>query len=368
MKVPFIDLKAQHTPLREEFLAALDRKLDESSFVLGADVKKFEESFAEYIGVKNAISTGSGTAALQVALMALDVQPGDEILVPDMTFYATAEVVVLMGAKPVFVDIDPQTLCINPGVIKRSITRQTKGILPVHMYGHPADMDAISAIAKEHNLWIVEDCAHSPGSEYKDKKTGGFGDVNGFSFFPGKNIGALGEAGIVTTNDDTITRKCLEFRDHGSIVKFKHTSVGFNGRMDSIQAAFLSVKLPHLDKWNEARRRVVRLYNEKLSGLDITLPYESPDVKSVYHLYAIRTAKRDLVMKKMQEKGVGVNIHYPVPMHLHPGFAFLGGQKGDFPESEKFADETLSLPLFPEITDEQVDYVAGTLREIIEEM
>ncbi len=368
MNIPNIDLRVQHNGLREELNDAIWRVIDNSSFVLGPEVARFEEAFADYIGVKYAIGTGSGTAALQVALMAMGLHRGDEVLVPAMTFYATAEAVVLCGGKPVFVDIDPKTLCMDPNKVEQAMTVRTRGILPVHLHGHPADMDALGAIAQRRDIWIIEDVAHSPGARYKGQRVGSFGSANAFSFYPGKNIGAMGEAGIVTSNDDSIAKRCREFRDHGSPGKFRHYKIGFNGRMDGMQAAILSVKLPHLDDWNESRRRIAKRYTEAFRGSNVYFPFEHNDVEHIYHVYGVKVRWRDRVMKLMQEKGVGVNIHYPVPMHQHPGFDFLDVQEGGFPVAERYARDTLSLPCFPEMTDEQVDYVIQSLLESVDEV
>jgi dTDP-4-amino-4,6-dideoxygalactose transaminase len=259
-------------------------------------------------------------------------------------------------------------MAINHEQIEEVITPKTKGILPVHMLGLPAEMDAINEIAQKNNLWVVEDCAHAPGAKYKGQKTGSLGSGGAFSFYPGKNIGALGEAGIITTDNDELANLCRSYRDHGSTAKFEHNHIGINGRLDGIQAAMLRVKLPHLDGWNRARQKVARAYNERLANTPIILPLDFKNSEHVYHVYAIRVENRDEVFKRMQEKGIGVNIHYPVPMHLHPGFSNLGYQRGDFINAEICADETLSLPCFPEMTVNQIDYVSESLKTILSDL
>ncbi|MCK5613276.1 DegT/DnrJ/EryC1/StrS family aminotransferase, partial [Candidatus Pacearchaeota archaeon] len=321
--------------------------------------------FTKYIGVRHTIGTGSGTSALQVALMALGVGSGDEVILPAMTFYATGEVVALLGAQPIFVDIDPKTFNLNLEKVEASITKNTRVILPVHLYGQPVDMDPLDNIAKQYGIKILEDCAHSTGATYNGNKVGNLGTMGAFSFYPGKNIGSIGEAGAITTNDDHLAQLCREYRDHGSIKKFIHNRIGLNARMDGLQAAVLSVKLPHLDSWNESRRRIVKQYLDLLSNKVAELPQKNANIDHVYHIFQVQIEQRDKVFRLMREHGVEVNMHYPVPMHLHPGFAYLKYKKGDFPVAERLADRTLSLPCYPEMKEKQVNKVIDILNDVL---
>ncbi len=363
MKIPFCDLSLQHKSLETEIEEAIRRVIRNSSFILGPEVDLFEQRFAEYIGVKHAIGTSSGTTSLLVALKALQVGPGDEVIVPAMTFFATAEVVAFLGARPVFVDIDEKTLNINTRKIREHITPRTKLIIPVHLYGQPAEMREIRNIASEFHLKVLGDCAHAHGARYGNAKVGGIEDIAAFSFYPSKNLGCLGEAGMITTNDDELAVWCRRYRDHGSTKKFEHTCVGLNARMDGLSAAVLSTKLTYLDEWNEQRRTIARSYNSLLSGLPIQTPFEMDGVTHVYHIYQIRLLERDKAAEHLMRHGVSTTLHYPVAMHLHPGFSYLQYSKGDFPVAEQLARETLSLPCFPGMTQDQVAYVATCLKE-----
>ncbi|GBE29015.1 UDP-2-acetamido-2-deoxy-3-oxo-D-glucuronate aminotransferase [bacterium BMS3Bbin04] len=368
MKIPFLNLRAQHDLLKEELTAAFQRVLERSSFVLGPEVAAFEKEFANYLGVNHVIGVGSGTAALHVSMLALGIEPGDEVIVPAMTFYATAEAVAITGAKPVFADIDPISYCLAPEQVERAITPATRGILPVHMLGHAAEMDNIYSIADRHGLWICEDGAHAPGGCYKGCRIGSLGTIAAFSFYPGKNIGALGEAGAIATNDHTLAQLCHEYRNNGSIEKFRHVRIGINARMDEVQAALLRVKLPYLDTWNDARISVAKVFDGGFANVPkLKRPSlgAGPGSESIFHVYAIRVEQRDRVFSELQQLGINVNLHYPVPMHLHPGFACLEGKEGDFPEAELYAAETLSLPCFPELTAKQIDNIISTVREVI---
>ncbi|MBZ0264529.1 DegT/DnrJ/EryC1/StrS family aminotransferase [bacterium] len=362
MNIPNLDLHAQHVNLKPELIAAFERVLQDSSFVLGKEVSAFETEFAQYLGVDNVIGVSSGTAALHIALQALGVGEGDEVIVPAMTFYATAEAVILAGGTPVFVDIDRSTWCIDPNQIEQAITSKTVGILPVHLLGLPADMEKIHGIAVNYNLWVLEDCAHSPGSTFHGKKTGALGNTAAFSLYPGKNLGALGEAGAIATNDNDVAERCRKYRDHGSTEKFVHDLIGQNARMDGLQAAFLRVKLPYLDNWNDARLKIAAIYREELSQFDLALQKIPDGYKSNYHVFAVTYEKRDELFASLKSNGVNANMHYPIPLHMHPGFEFLGYQSGNFPITESYASKTLSLPLFPEMNEEQVKYVVDSLR------
>ena len=359
--IPNLDLHAQHLLLRDQLTEAFRRVLDRSSFVLGPEVAAFEQEFGTYLQVKHVVGVSSGTAALHAAMLGMGIGPGDEVVVPAMTFFATAEAVAITGARPVFADIDPDSLCLDPAAAEAAITPSTKGILPVHLLGHPAEMDRLRTIAECHGLWICEDCAHAPGSRYKGRCVGALGNTAAFSFYPGKNIGALGEAGAIATDDSALAQALREYRDHGSTEKFRHNRVGLNYRMEGMQAAFLRVKLPHLDKWNARRREIARRYTAAFVAAGIRTPRVSETVESNIHVYAIRVQNRDRIFAELQRRGIGVNIHYPVAMHLHPGFAFLGGRAGAFPVAEAYARETISLPCFPEMSEEQVEAV---IREV----
>lgn len=362
MKVPFVDLYFQHQDLAKEINTSIKRVILNSSFILGPEVKRFESMFADYIGVKHAIGTNNGTTALLIALKALNLQKDDEVIIPAMTFYATAEVVAFIGAKPVFVDINPRTFNINTKLIEAKITQKTKIILPVHLYGHPADLNDIKKIANQYKLKVLGDCAHAHGAIYQGKKVGSIEDIAAFSFYPSKNLGCLGEAGIITTDDDNLFELCRKYRDHGSTKKFEHTHIGINGRMAGLNAAVLAVKLPFLDKWNDQRREVAYRYNSLLSNMGIHLPQEGNGIEHVYHVYQIQIEKRDLVLNKMKEAGIGVNVHYPVAMHQHKGFEYLGYHEGDFPIAEQLAEHTMSLPCYPGLQDHQIEHIAEQLK------
>jgi dTDP-4-amino-4,6-dideoxygalactose transaminase len=365
MNIPFSDLALLHEPLRSEIDAAIRRVVESSCFILGPEVTQFEKKFAEYIGVSHAIGVSNGTTALIVALKALHLKPGDEVIVPAMTFYASAEAVSFLGVRPVFVDIDPVTCTLDARKIREKITPRTRVIIPVHLYGQPAGIHEIAAIAQEYNLKILGDCAHAHGAIYHGRRVGAIEDIAAFSFYPSKNLGSIGEAGMVTTNDPRLAELCMMFRNHGSIKKFDHTHVGINARMEALQAAVLAVKLPHLDNWNEQRRSAARFYRTNLANVPVKVPHEIGNTEHVYHVYQIQVENRDILFEKMTHKGIGVNIHYPVPMHLHKGLAYLHYTKGDFPIAEGLASRTLSLPCYPGITDEQLMYVVNTLKELL---
>jgi len=362
--IPFVDLKIQYFQLKNEIDAAIAEVIENSQFILGPQVEYFEQKFAEYIGTKYAVGTSSGTSALQVSLLALGVGSGDEVIVPAMTFQATAEVVVQAGAKPVFVDVDPVTYTMDVNQVENLITPKTRVILPVHLYGHPAEADALCEIAAKNGIAVVEDCAHSHGAEYKSRKTGALGDIAAFSFYPGKNLGAFGEAGIVTTDDPVLYDKCLHLRNHGARQKFDHRYIGLNARMQGIQAAVLKVKLSKLEEWNSARREIAAVYIKMLAGQNLTLPVEKSYVKHVYHVYAVLLKNRDQIFRKMLDHKIMVNLHYPSPLHLLPSFSGFGYKKGDFPFSEKIALEELSLPCYPGMAVSSAEYLAETLLEI----
>jgi dTDP-4-amino-4,6-dideoxygalactose transaminase len=365
MRVPFVDLKAQYASIRDEVLPAIEQVLDSSAFVLGKAVGDFEKAFAESHGVRYFSCVSSGTAGNHLALWTLGVGPGDEIIVPVHTFIATAWGATLCGATPVFVDVDPESYTIDPARVEAAITPRTKAVVAVHLYGQPADMDALRAVTDRHGIALVEDCAQSHFAEYKGRRTGGLGITSSFSFYPGKNLGAYGEGGGAATNDPAIGRKYRMLRDHGSEKKYHHELYGHNYRMEGIQGAVLGVKMRHIEAWTEARRAHAARYNALLSGIPgVCTPKEMPYAKHVYHLYVIRVPKRDDLMKNLEAKGIATGLHYPVPLHRQQAFAHLGYRQGDFPVTERLADEILSLPMYAELTDEQIRYVCDSIREL----
>lgn len=361
--VQFVDLRAQHDSIRKELFETITQIIDTSSFIMGQAIKDFEPKFAEFCGAKHAIGVSSGTSALHLALWALGIGPGDEVITIPHTFIATAEAISMRGAKVVFVDIDPATYTMDVSKLEAAITPKTKAVLPVHLYGHPTDMDPILAIARKHGLKVIEDCAQSHGTEYKGKRVGSIGDVACFSFFPGKNMGAMGDAGAVVTNDDAIAETVNKLRNHGRLGKYEHEMVGYNERMDTLQAAILNVKLPHLNDWNALRRKHADEYRAALAGASLELPTVAPGCTHVYHLFVIRHPKRDDLQKFLKEKGIATGVHYPLPLHLQPAYADLKLKEGDFPATEKAAREILSLPMYPEMTAEMVAEVASAIKE-----
>lgn len=365
-KVPFLDLKAHHDPIRAEVMAAMNEVIDVNAFAGGPWVAKFEEDYARYCRTKFCVGVGNGTDSLWFSLLALGVGPGDEVITAPMTFMATTEAITYAGAKPVFVDIDPRTYTLDPTKIERAITPRTKAIMPVHLFGQCAEMDPILDIARRHNLFVVEDAAQAQGSMYKGRPAGSMGQAGSFSFYPGKNLGAWGEAGGITTDDPALCEKMKMYREHGQKRKYYHDVVGWNGRMDGIQAAVLRVKLKYLDRANDGRRRAAQRYDQKLAGIrGLTLPVQAEYAHHIYHIYAVRVANRDDVMKQLGDRGIGTGIHYPVPVHLQAAYASLGHKRGDFPVSEECADTFVSLPMFPELTDAQIDTVVQALREVL---
>jgi dTDP-4-amino-4,6-dideoxygalactose transaminase len=366
MKVPFLDLKSHHAPMLEEINAAIQEVIDSAAFAGGPFVTRFEEDFAAYCDARYAIGVGSGTEALWLVLLALGVGPGDEVITVPNSFMATAEAITYCGAKPVFVDVDEQTYNMDPAGLEQAVTTKTKAIIPVHLFGQPADMDPILEFARKRGLFVVEDAAQAHGAIYKGRKVGTLGDAGCFSFYPGKNLGAFGDAGAIVTNSDALQEKIRILRDHGQIRKYYHTMVGWNGRMDGIQGAILQIKLRHLEKGNDFRRSHAAHYDTALRGAeDIIIPFRASNVQHVYHIYAIRVQDRDEVMRLLTQKGVGSGVHYPVPIHLQEAYSALGYKQGAFPIAERCATEFLSLPMFPELTPTQVETVVQSLKETV---
>src|SRR5436305_9024958 len=347
MKVPFLDLKAHHAPLLEKFNRAIREVIESNAFAGGPFVERFEEEFAAYCGSKYAIGVGNGTDALWLALLALGIGPGDEVITVPNTFFATVEAINCCKARPVFVDVDEDTFTMNPAELESSLTERTKAIVPVHLFGQPADMDPILEFARAYGLFVIEDAAQAHGAEYKGRKAGTMGDAGCFSFYPGKNLGALGEAGAVVTNDAGLRAKIQVRRDHGQTRKYYHTLVGWNCRMDGIQAAVLSLKLRHLEEANLLRRERALQYNQAFEGIDgVATPFEADYARHVYHVYAIRVQERDEVRPFLEEKGIGCGVHYPIPIHLQAACRGLGYTEGAFPVAENLSENFLSLPRF----------------------
>lgn len=362
-KIPFLDLKSQYQSIKEDINKELQFVMDNTCFVLGSEVKEFEQNFADFCNKRFCIALNSGTSALHLALIASGIKQGDEVIIPVNTFIATAEAVVYTGAKPVFVDIEEKTYNIDASKIEEKITPRTKAIIPVHLYGQPADMDKIIQIAKKYNLRIIEDCCQAHGAEYKGKKVP-ITDIGCFSFYPGKNLGAYGEAGAVVTDNPEIANLISILRDHGQKEKYYHDYVGYNYRMDGFQGAVLNVKLKHLNEWTEKRRENAKIYNSLLKSNLIT-PYEDVNSKHVYHLYVVRVKNRENIIAELKANNIDTGIHYPVPLHIQKAFSDLNLKTGSFPIAEKVAKEILSLPMYAELTKEQANYVAETLKKYI---
>lgn len=363
MKIPAFDLTRQYKAIANELLPLLEQTFSKGQFILGENVEIFEKEIANYCDVKYAVGVASGTDALLISLESLDIKEGDEVITTPFTFFATSEVISLLKAKPVFVDIDPDTYNIDPNKIEDAITSKTKAIIPVHLFGQMAEMDDISYIAEKYDLYIVEDACQAIGALYKGKKAGSIGNTGCFSFFPTKNLGGYGDGGLIATNDEVIYQKAKLLRVHGSAQKYYHEMIGHNSRLDEIQAVILRVKLKYLDTWIERRREIAKIYSENLKELDIKVPEEKPYLKHVFHQYTIRVRKRDELQKYLYSKGIGTAIYYPLPLHLQKCYEDLGYKKGDFPEAEKASEEVLSLPMWPEMTDDEVYYVIDTIKE-----
>lgn len=365
MKVPFVDLQTQFQDIRSEVLPKMEEVMRNSSFILGEDVSRFEDEFAEFCGVDHCVGVGSGCDALMWALKATGIGPGDEVITVANTYIATVLAISAVGATPVLVDCLEDTYEVDPDAVSRVITDRTRAILPVHLYGHPAEMDSLLSIAKEHDLIVIEDAAQAHGAEYRGTRCGSMGLVGCFSFYPGKNLGAYGDGGAIVTNDGTIAEKIRQLRNYGQSRKYHHDVIGWNSRLDTLQAVVLRAKLTHLTEWNNARHHSAELYCRLLKDLPVVLPIEISDCRHVYHLFVIRHNRRDELMASLASQGVYCGIHYPIPIHLQSAYASLGYPKGSFPITERISDEILSLPMFPELQPGQVEYVCKCIREFV---
>ena len=365
--VPYLDLHAQMRPLRKEIDIAIARTLDNCSFCLGPDVVQFEKDFARFCGAQHGIAFNSGTSALHVALLLLKVGPGDEVITTPTTFVATSWAISYVGAKPVYVDVDDATFNLDPKQVERAITPRTKAVMPVHLYGHPADLEPLLKICRHHHLPLLEDACQAHGAKYRGQTVGTFGALAGFSFYPGKNLGAYGEGGALVTNDAAFAARARALREHGSTQRYYHDEVGYNYRMEGIQGAVLGVKLKHLDTWTRERRRVAHRYHELLAQTPLQLAREAEYAESAYHLYVVRHARRDALKQYLEANQVGCALHYPLPLHLQKCYADLGYKQGDFPIAEKAARECLSLPIYPEMTEPQIQRVAEVIKEFFQQ-
>ena len=361
--VPYFDLPAQIRSIRKDLEAAIARSLDQCTFCLGPDVAQFEKDFARFCGAKQCVGFNNGTSALHVAMRLLELGPSDEVITTPFTFIATSWAIAYTGARPVFVDIDDVTLNLDPNLVERAITERTKAILPVHLYGQPADLEPLLQISRQHNLPLVEDAAQAHGAKYRGKVVGTFGAMSCFSFYPSKNLGACGESGALVTNDAAFAARARALRDHGSTQRYYHDEIGFNYRMEGIQAAVLGVKLRHLDAWTQERRRVALRYHQLLATTPLQLPREPDYAQSAWHLYVVRHPRRDELKQHLETNQIGCGMHYPLPLHLQKAFAHLGYKPGDFPVAEKAARECLSLPMYPELSEAQIVRVSGVIKE-----
>jgi dTDP-4-amino-4,6-dideoxygalactose transaminase len=361
--VPYLDLPAQMRPIRKEIEAAIARTLDNCSFCLGPDVVQFEKDFAKFCGAEHCVAFNSGTSALHVAMILLGIGRDDEVITTPCTFVATSWAISYVNARPVYVDVDDATFNLKPELVERAITNRTKAIMPVHLYGHPADLEPLLKICRKHNLPLVEDACQAHGAKYNGKVVGTFGEISCYSFYPGKNLGAYGEGGALVTNNTAYAARARSLREHGSTQRYYHDEVGFNYRMEGIQGAVLGIKLKHLDEWTRERRRVAHRYHELLADTPLQLPIEADYAESAYHLYVVRHPQRDDLKKHLEANKVGCALHYPLSLHMQKCYAHLGYKAGDFPVSEKAARECLSLPIFPEITETQIERVSEVIHE-----
>lgn len=362
MKVPVCDLKAGYAPIRDEVLKAIGECLEGMQLFLGPNVQAFETEWADYCRVSQCVGLASGTDALVLLLKACGVGRGDEVITSPFTFFATVEAIGHVGATPVFVDIDPQTYCLNPSLLEAAVTARTRAVIPVHLYGHPAEMDPINAIARRHGLRVFEDAAQAHGAEYEGRRIGSLADAAAFSFYFTKNLGTYGEAGAVTTDDEGIAQALRELRNHGETSKYVHDRIGYNNRLDEIQAAILRIRLPLLDEYNSRRREIAARYNEALSDTSLILPSEASWAKHVYHLYVVRSTRRNALAEHLTEREIGFSLHYRCPCHLQPAVTELTGKPPSLPVAESAAEQVLGLPMYPQLTDEQQDYVIEAVR------
>lgn len=363
MKVPFVSFLPLERELDKDLRGAFERVFANSWYIEGKEDALFEEAFANYCNTKYCIGVGNGLDALMLALKALEVKDGDEVIVPSNTYIATALAVTYVGAKPVFVEPDIKTFNIDPSLIEEKITEKTKAIMPVHLYGQPCDMDPIMQVARKHNLYVIEDCAQAHGALYKGKVIGSFGDAAGFSFYPGKNLGALGDAGATVTNNESLANEIRALGNYGSDYKYHHIYKGNNSRLDEMQAAFLSAKLPHLERMNEERRRIANRYLKEITNPNIVLPYVPENVLPVWHIFGIRCERRTELEEFLKERGIGTNKHYPIPMHLQKCYEDLGYKEGDFPIAELISETELSIPMFYGMTDVEIDWVIESIND-----
>jgi UDP-2-acetamido-2-deoxy-ribo-hexuluronate aminotransferase len=361
--IPMVDLKTQFNDIREEVFQVMAEVLESSQYILGPRVRELEQKIAEYHGVAEAIGVASGTDALHLAFESLGIGEGDEVITTPFTFFATAEAILYTGATPVFVDIAPDTMNMDPSQIEGKITEKTKALLPVHIFGHPAEMDAVGEIARRHNLKVIEDCAQSFGAECRGRKAGSFGDAGCFSFYPSKNLGAFGDGGMILLNDTAVADTIRKLRNHGATGAYRHECVGFNSRLDEIQAAVLLVKFKRIDDYNRKRRQKADLYNRLLSG-DVVRPVEKPGFTHVYHQYTIRSARRDEIQARLRDNNIASVVYYPVPLHLQEAVQYLGYRTGDFPVAEKAAEMVLSLPIYPELEDTAIQKIADIINNV----
>lgn len=362
MQVPLVDLAAQYRSIQPEIDRAIQRILDRTAFILGDEVRDFEAAFAAYVDAEGAVGVSSGTAAIELSLRAIGLQPGDEVITTAHTFIATAEAISNAGGRPVFVDVEPDTFNLDPNRVEALVTDRTRVILPVHLYGHPADLTALMEIAQRRGLYLIEDAAQAVGAEIDGRRCGSIGHLACFSFYPGKNLGAYGDAGAVTSDDQELLDRIRRMRDHGRTTKYEHVEIGYAERIDALQAAVLAAKLPHLEAWTEARRAHARRYGELLQDLPVTPPVERDGVRHVYHLYVVRSSHRDALLEHLKANGVAAGIHYPIPLHRQPAYAGLGYEEMSLPETERAAAEVLSLPMYPELTEEQLQHICGGVR------
>ena len=362
MNIPFVDLRAHHGPISRDLSEAITRVLQNTSFVQGPEVKAFEDAFARYLGVCQCVAVNSGTAALHLTLLALGIGPGDEVITVPHTFIATSEAISAVGARPVFVDVDPVSYTMDPVLVEAAITRRTRAILPVHLYGNAAEMDSLLATARGHNLALVEDACQAHGARYKGRMAGTMGTAGCFSFYPSKNLGSCGEGGAMVTNNEILAKQIRMLREHGSVKKYEHSFPGYNFRMEGIQGAVLATKLKYLDGWNDQRRALAKRYGERLPG-QVVLPREAAHARHVYHLFVIQAEDRESLRDHLAQRGIETGLHYPIPLHLQEAYVSLGYRPGDFPITEQLAQRILSLPMYPEMSLEAVDHVSAAVDE-----